>query len=69
VLSEKYDLIIGPVANDDVFGTIALYEAGQLDKESVIKKLKVKELYNQVVFCNEVVLKNLTFIKSYNVTI
>jgi len=68
-LNENYDLIIGPVANDDVFGTIILYEAGQLDKESAIKKFKVKELYNQVVFCNESVLKNLVFVKSYNVEV
>jgi len=67
VLDEIYDLIIGPVANDDVFGTIILYEAGQIDKESAIKKFKVKELYNQVVFCNESVLKDLVFVESYNV--
>jgi len=66
-LEINYDLIIGPVANDDVFGTIILYEAGQLDKESAIKRFKVKKLYNQVVFCNESVLKNLVFVKSYNV--
>lgn len=66
-LSEKYDLIIGPVANDDVFGTIILYEAGQLDKESAIKRFKVKELYNQVVFCNEIALSKLAFVKSYKV--
>ena len=53
------------MANDDVFGTILLYEAGQLDKESAIKKLKVRELYNQVVFCNEVVLNGLTFVESF----
>ncbi len=69
VLSEKYDLIIDPVANEDVFGTIILYEAGQLDKESAIKRFKVKELYHQVVFCNEVALSELTFIKSYKVEI
>jgi hypothetical protein len=68
-LSKKYDLIIGPVANDDVFGTIILYEAGQLDKESAIKKFKVKKLYNQVVFCNELVLGSLIFIKSYKVEV
>ena len=66
-LSKKYDLIIGPVANDDVFGTIVLYEAGQLDKESAIKRFKVKKLYNQVVFCSELSLNGLTYIKSYNV--
>ena len=66
-LRKKYDLIIGPVANDDVFGTIILYESGQLDKESAIKRFKVKKLYNQVVFCNELILNNLTFIKSYKI--
>ena len=69
VLEEKYDLIIGPVPNDDVFGTIILYETGQLDKESVIKKLKIKELYNQIVFCNEFILSNLIFLKSYELKI
>jgi len=64
-LNDKYDLIIGPVANDDVFGTIILYESGELDKESTIKKLNIKKLYDQVVFCNEAVLKYLSFIKSY----
>lgn len=68
-LSTKYDLIIGPVANDDVFSTITLYEAGQLDKENAIKRFKVKELFNQVVFCNEFVLNSLFFIKSYKVEV
>ena len=63
----KHDIIIGPVANDDVFGTIILYEAGQLDKENAIQKFKVKALYNQVVFCNAGVLARLKFIKSYQV--
>ena len=66
-LGEKYDIIIGPVANDDVFGTIILYESGELDKTSAIRKLKVKNLFDQVVFCNETVLKSLAFIKSYQV--
>ena len=69
VLSKKYDLIIGPVANDDVFGTIILYETGQLDKEGAIKKFKVKKLYNQIVLCNENVLSGLSFIKSYRVDV
>jgi hypothetical protein len=66
-LQEKYDIIIGPVANDDVFGTIVLYEAGQLDKESAVRNFKVRKLYNQVVFCNEFVLNGLAFIESYQV--
>ena len=66
-LSSKYDLIIGTVANDDVFGTIILYESGELDKESTIRKLKIKKLFDQVVFCSEFILENLAFIKSYKV--
>jgi hypothetical protein len=65
--TDRHDLIIGPVANDDVFGTIILYETGQLDKESTIKKFKVKNLYNQVVFCSEAALARLTFVESYEV--
>lgn len=68
-LNGKYDLIIGPVANDDVFGTIILYETGQLDKDGAIKRFKVKKLYNQLVFCNEVVLNYLIFIESYKVEV
>ncbi len=67
-LRKKYDLITGPVANDDIFGTIILYETGQLDRESAIKRFKVKELYNQVVFCSDLALENLVFVKSYQVS-
>jgi hypothetical protein len=45
-----YDLAIGPVANEDVFATIALYEAGQLSKAETITRFKVKELYVQYLF-------------------
>jgi hypothetical protein len=66
-LDQKYDLIIGPVANDDVFGTIVLYETGQLDSESAIKRFKVKKLYNQIVFCDKMILSKLVFVNSYKV--
>ena len=62
---EDYDLIIGPVANDDVFSVIALYESGQFTKEDVIKRFKVKNLYNQYLFCNEKALSCLIFIESH----
>jgi len=65
--AEAYDIITGPVANDDVFGTITLYEAGQLDKQGAIQKFKVKLLRNQIMFCNQRVLDGLVFIKSYRV--
>jgi hypothetical protein len=48
-----YDIAIGPVADDDVYGTILLYEQGILDKDEAIKRLKVKELFNQILFHTE----------------
>jgi len=66
---EDYDLIIGPVANDDVFSVIALYESGNLTKNEAIERFKVKRLYNQYLFCNEKALSNLTFIDSYRLEI
>jgi hypothetical protein len=31
---KKYDIIQGPVANDDVYPTILLYESGDLTKDA-----------------------------------
>jgi hypothetical protein len=45
-----YDLIIGPVANDDVFATLIVYEQGILNTEQTLEALKIKELYSQYVF-------------------
>ena len=47
---EKYDLIYGAVANDDVYRTIALYMTGVLDKEQSLSYLKIRKLFNQLVF-------------------
>ena len=61
------DVIIGPVANDDVFETVALFESGQIDEETAIKRFKVKKLFNQLLFCNEASLAHLAFMDSYTV--
>jgi len=66
---EDYDLIIGPVANDDVFSVIALYESGNLTKNEAIERFKVKRLYNQYLFCNEKALSNLIFMESYRLEV
>lgn len=49
-VGERYDLIVGPVANDDVYTTIGLYMRGFVSKEATIRELKVKKLYDQIVF-------------------
>ena len=57
---EKYDLIYGAVANDDVYRTIALYMTGVLDKEQTLSSLKIRKLFNQLVFAT---VKSLQYLK------
>ncbi len=54
------DMIFGPVANDDVYRTLTLYREGELTKEETLARLKIKRLYNQLVFATA---KALTFIR------
>ncbi|MCL2816131.1 MAG: DUF3990 domain-containing protein [Oscillospiraceae bacterium] len=60
---EAYDIVIGAVANDLVFATIILFEQGFLDREETIKRLKVQELYNQVLFHTEKSLRFCRYIR------
>ena len=59
---EDYDVIYGPVANDDVYTTFTLYQAGTLTKAQTLESLKIKKLYNQMVFASEKALSYLKFI-------
>ena len=43
----QYDVVKGPVANDRVYASFALYEAGLLDKRELITELKAYKLVNQ----------------------
>ena len=57
----SYDLIYGPVANDDVYTTFALYSSGVLSKEQTLDALKIKKLFNQLVFASEKALSYIRF--------
>lgn len=57
-----YDVVYGPVANDDVYTTFTLYQAGALSKEQTLETLKIKKLYDQMVFTTEKALSFLKFI-------
>ena len=59
---KAYDFIYGPVADDDVYTTFALYAAGTLTKEQTLAALKVKKLYNQLTAASEAALCYLNFI-------
>ena len=50
---QQYDIAIGPVANDQVYATVLLYEQGLLSRGAAIQELKVRELYNQILFHTE----------------
>lgn len=57
----EVDIVIGPVANDDVFTTVTLYEQGQITARAALEMLKIKELFTQILFCNDKALERLTF--------
>ena len=55
------DVIYGPVANDTIFRTFIAYQNGILNEEETLKRLKIRELFNQLVFTNEKSLKCFSF--------
>lgn len=64
---ERYDLIIGAVANDDVYRTLQVYSSGLLTKEQALEALKIKKLFNQYVFATKEASSLLKFVKSEEV--
>lgn len=48
----RYDLIMGPVANDNVYAIIGLYMQGFMSREATIAELKVRKLYDQLVLAS-----------------
>ena len=57
----QHDMIYGAVANDDVYRTITLYMNGVLDKKQALAALKIRKLFNQLVFATEKSLRYLKF--------
>ena len=58
-----YDLVIGPVANDQTFPTLLLYLDGYLDAASAIKQLMPQKLKDQIVFKSALALSALSFLE------
>jgi hypothetical protein len=59
-IGEKYDLVIGPVANDTVYNVINLYLNGTYTKSETLRRLKVRKLFDQWTFCTD---KSIGFLK------
>lgn len=62
----KFDVIKGPVANDTLYETLALYERGILTRTETIVRLKTHAL-DQVVFATERALESLNFVQCIEV--
>ena len=58
------DFVFGPVANDDVYRTLTLYREGEISKDETLARLKIKQLYNQLVFATAKALAFIRFVKS-----
>ncbi|MBJ2185630.1 DUF3990 domain-containing protein [Paramuribaculum intestinale] len=48
--SARYDLVMGPVANDQLYATIRLYEQGVITSEAAIEMLRTHKLFDQLSF-------------------
>lgn len=59
---EVYDIVIGPVADDGVYEIVRFYEMGVYDLKEALKRLKIEEMYNQILFHTEKSLAYLKFI-------
>ena len=52
----SYDLVIGGIANDDVYNTLTLFFRGYIEKEEAIKRLRYEKPNVQYCFKNQVVI-------------
>lgn len=67
-LNKDYDIIIGNVANDDVFKTVDMYFRGLWDKKRVLEELRYYKMNDQICIVNQKVLEEvLVFQHSYEV--
>ncbi len=66
--AHDYDIVKGPVANDRVYASFALYEARLLSKQELITELKAYKLVNQILLHTDKALPSVTFFEAKEVT-
>ena len=62
-----YDIVYGPVANDNVYVQFSLYEQGFISRATLLAELKVYKLVDQMLFHTEESLRLLRFIEAKEV--
>lgn len=63
-----YDVVMGAVANDNVYASLNLYEDGFLSKKELLEELMAWKYVDQICFHTEKSLKYLKFFKSEEVS-
>ena len=58
----NFDVVIGEVADDDVFDAITLYESSIISRDDLILRLRTKKLNDQLCFCTQNALSYLEFV-------
>ena len=66
-VQHDFDLVMGPVANDKLYATIALYENGVLDASAAIEQLNSHQLFDQLSFHSAVACGLLRFVEAFEV--
>lgn len=67
-LNKDYDMIIGSVANDDVFKTVDMYFRGLWNKQKVLEELRYYKMNDQICIVNQETLEQtIQFQKAYEV--
>ena len=64
---DQTDMTIGPVADDNVYQSIRLFETGVLDAEDTVKRLKTEVLHDQWTFHTAEMLQYCKFIRAEEV--
>lgn len=62
--TEEYELVMGPVANDQLYATIRLYEQEVITADAAIEMLKTHKLFNQLSFHTERAVSLLRFVEA-----
>ncbi len=61
-LQHSYDIVIGPVADDNTMETVQLYIAGILSVNEAVERLRYSKVNNQISFHTEKALKSLRLV-------
>ncbi|MDY3908170.1 MAG: DUF3990 domain-containing protein [Eubacterium sp.] len=62
-LQHKYDVVIGPVADDNTMETVLLYMNGILSGNEAVERLRYNQVNNQISFHTERALESLKFVR------